>query len=162
MAGAALLVLVWQAHAALTLSPLPRAAGDSPALDVPMLDERTAPEDETLIVQTVAQNPMRESRRRAAGRYRLPGESVEAMDVEPESDLSPPPEFAVAGVALGPGQQSFVALLVNRSDSRLLSVGDTVHGLSVSKIGRDQVSLARPDTTIVLVVPDPFRQVASP
>jgi len=159
LAGVALSILVWQARAAIVLTPLPRVTVNAGTLAIPVLEDQNLPADDALIVQTVAGNPFREDRRRAAGRYRLPGETVET---EPESALPLPPEFGVTGVAVGSGRRSLVALVLGRSESRLLCVGDTVHGFSVSEVSREHVSLERQDTTIVLPVPDPFRQATNP
>lgn len=159
VAIAALSMLVWQGMRTVVLNPLPRpAAADRAGLPA-LVAEKPVLQDGTMVLRAVARNPLRHDRRRAAGRYRPPDALTEA---EPKIALPPPPQLSVVGVAVGSRHRQLAALSIGQRDSRLLAVGDTVHGFAVTVINRDQVLLARSDTVLTLAVPDPFRKVASP
>lgn len=152
-------ILVWHVVVTVILDPLPRPLAGERTYSTPTIQGVPVLGDGALILRTVARNPLRSDRRRAAGRYRPPGAQP---DVEPEVPMPPPPQLNVVGVALGSRHRQLVALTIGQTDSRLLSVGDTVHGFAVTMIKSDQVSLARSDTVLVLPVPDPFREAITP
>jgi hypothetical protein len=137
------------------LDPLPPAAAAETLPPMPVVspaDER----DDLAVLTAVARDPFTPERRRAPGRYRMPGEEAPAPAYDPGPGYAetPAPEaLRVLGTVVLPDGRSLAAIAGQGAEGRILRVGQSIDGYTLVRVSPGAVTLRGRDTTIVLRTP---------
>lgn len=99
------------------------------------------------VLAAVARDPFRPDRRRAADRYRLPGE---AFVVERPARRAPLPALRLVGTASFGDGGGFAALALHGRAPLLVPVGDTLAGLRLVRVDTGSAMLEGADTVLLL------------
>jgi hypothetical protein len=130
------------------LDPLPSAVEAGKALEMPPIPE-PRPAAVTTVLATVERDPFRAERRRAADRYRLPGEA------RPAPASYAPVAHGLVGLQLHglvtlPGGEGVAALWAPGRAARSVRVGQSYEGFRLTRVERGSAVLVGADTTVVL------------
>lgn len=124
--------------------PAPGRVAERP-FSLPETDVGTDEADPERLLAAVAHDPFHPERRRPAGRYRLPGTRGPSP-----SSRSSAPSVNVHGLAVGPDRTGLVAVQIGGSPIRILRVGESHLGLSLTDVRPDAAVFSGTDTTLVL------------
>jgi hypothetical protein len=108
------------------------------------------------LLLAVESDPFRPDRRRAAARYRLPGDVDPPPPPPPPEEPTPPP-FRLLGTAIA-GETGLALVQLADAPARLLATGEWLAGYRLHQVTSQSATMVSDERSITLLVPGPQAQ----